>query len=263
MRTHLQEAETHAFISGKRAQGTKALAILPAEQRMLDGRNSRNMRYYSRFLSQISEGTTIMPIDRRADMYAQSLWSIYNRGQAGVSWMNPNADARFAWVMDPAAEHCQSCLERFQLSIREKGLTWDQLIEIGFPGEQTDCGVHDRCHVQQIGKPKGPTPDDPTERLLNAIVTGDDSPIPITVAGMPPVALEPARMAQSIATAGTAPKMEAFIDQIPSMLDTLLKPRLVYPMGEDMRIYEDKYGKKIEVQRLPSGIWTILGYKKQ
>lgn len=257
---YLKTAETHAFVSGKRASGVKVQMITPEESKMLTGRHSRNMRYFSKFLNSIEEGATRMPIDRRADMYAKSLWSLYNRGQGGIDWTDPDPDIRYMWVMDFDAEHCECCIKKFKDSVEKGGYTFDELIEIGFPGENCDCCTYCRCHIQPIGrrKPKDPSGDPPSV-LLKQLLEGDNDVVPIPLAGVSRAFIEPKVIAETIHSIGSVPKVQEFLTKLPEVMDsTLLKPASVAQTKNARRIYSDNDGTKVEFRRGPNGLWYLV-----
>ena len=255
----LHKAETETFIAGKRASGVKSLYVSPAEQKMLNGRHSRNMRYFSNFLNDISSKRCIMPIDRRADMYAQSLWSLYNRGQVGIDWSDPNPDTRYIWVMDFEAEHCIDCLEKYRLSNLQNGFTYDELVELGFPGENCACMTRCRCHIHPIGKGKPPSDKPgPAAEVLERLLGGNKQPVSLQVAGLPHVKIEPMVVAQDLAALGTIPKQENYLAALPTVLESVLKyPREIIPIGET-KVYEGTEGSRVTMARNDTGIWMIV-----
>lgn len=179
-REKLTTAETHTFVAGKRAAGRTTLVVTPDEKKMLDGRMSRNMRYFSNFLDDIKEGRTRMPIERRARLYGKSLWSIYNRGQSNIDWGNPDPNKRYMWIPDFDAEHCADCWKNYEDSERQGGFTFDELIERGFPGEKTACIVRCRCHLRVGYARKSKPPESPPgggeqERFPEMMMVGQGS----------------------------------------------------------------------------------------
>lgn len=261
-REHLNTAETHAFISGKRASGSKVLFVTPAEQKMLNGRHSRNMRYFSNFLNDIRDGKTRMPIMRRATMYAKSLWSLYNRGQGGIDWTDPDPNARYMWVLDFDAEHCEDCMRKYKRSIEQGGYTFDELIEIGFPGEGCACMTHCRCHIEKMSPKKGKKPD-PSEgapgMLLKHLLDGNNEAVPVGAAGLAKAYVSPASVAESIHALGSSTKASVFLENLPETLNlTLLRPASIEHIGESIRVYNGYDGSQIRMERGPNGLWYVV-----
>lgn len=145
----LKESETLAFVAGRRNRHDLRPTLTAGEIKMLDGRHSRNMKYFSNFCDDVLAGRGRMDYMRRAEMYGESLWSIFTRGESS-NWEDDHDGYRFMWVLDPDAEHCATCLERAKLSRERGGFTWDELVEIGFPGEGTDCATRCRCHIERF-----------------------------------------------------------------------------------------------------------------
>lgn len=291
MRQHLTRAENEAFIAGKRAAKKKILYITPEEQKMLNGRMSRNMRYFSSFVDAISNGTTRMPIMQRADAYAKSMWSIYNRGQSDIDWADPDPAERWAWVCQFDKEVCSDCWERYRISHEKDGLTFDDLIELGFPGERTKCMYSCRCHLRRLprAKPRPPQAEleaqhqekppegvprpvqtqsqppygperepSPIEVLMERLAAHNTTPVTMPAAGLPRVSLRPSEMANVIRNAGSYPKAEALIDALPTLLDSaLLRPLNIIPVGDTERTYIAGDGSKVYLKREPNGLWFL------
>jgi len=272
MREKMQAAETEAFVAGRRARGNNSWEITEAEAAMLNGRNSRNMKYFGRFLDQIADGHLdkpgSMPAMKRAKLYASSLWSIYNRGDV-TDWAEPeNQNARYMWVLDVEAEHCHSrngmvgCLERARQSRDQDGFTWDELIELGFPGENTPCMVNCRCHVQTIKGPRmvattqtdpAETPEKGLEQFIEAMGSGMKARIP--AAGVPSVGVTSTRLLEVLQDAGSS--MDEVARRLPQIPNVLAYPAIVSQPTEDSRLYIGQ-GMTVKVGRDSRGLWEIL-----
>lgn len=263
-KANLFEAETAAFAAGKRSAGSKVYFVTPGEQKMLVGRHSRNMRYFNRFVRDMETGRGKMAYSRRAELYASSLWSIYNRGQSSVNWdASLPENTRWEWVMDPDSEHCEDCIERWETSRRQGGYTWDELIQIGFPGEGTRCMTKCRCHVRPIHKRVLQEPrigvaaeqEGAIEgvRLLQDILGGETMPLAIPAAGLPPVKFSPATVAKSINEAGIGAGDLA--KKVPVAIQVIAKPEQVYE-ASGTRTYVGQ-GMMVQVRRGDGGAWEL------
>jgi hypothetical protein len=262
----LQDAESSAFVAGRRARGAASLEITDAEAKMLTGRHSRNMRYFSGFLDDIENGEGRMPYNKRADLYAKSLWSLYTRGET-TDWAEPeNIGGRYFWVMDPDAEHCVDCLERAGKSRDQNGFTWDELIEIGFPGENTKCRVNCRCHIRPEQRQKAPPFQDvppaenPTEGLEQFIdmMGGPGLKIRMPAAGIPSVGLTPEVLVdlfQRFPSVAEADEAARLMPVVPAVIS---KPETVIPNGDDLRYFIGQ-GLTIKVERNDLGLWLMTG----
>lgn len=261
----LYRAETEAFAAGKRAGGKRVFFITPAEQRMLVGRHSRNMRYFNRFVRDMEVGKGGMPYTKRAALYANSLWSLYNRGQSDRDWEDPLApNARYDWTLDPDAEHCQDCLDKWRASRERGGFTWDELIEVGFPGENCQCIVNCRCHIRPIVKRQLQQPrieqavgQETAEAgilLLKSVLGGDNMPIAVPAEGLPQVRILPDTVATSITRAGSVASELA--KRLPEGIRVMVFPDKVIE-AYDSRTYI-KDGLAAQVRRDPdTGVWTL------
>lgn len=266
-RKALYRAETEAFVAGKRSSGKPVVYVTPGEQRMLTGRHSRNMRYFMRFVRDMEAGRGRMDYVRRAGLYASSLWSLYNRGQSKVDWdAETSPNARYEWVMDADAEHCPDCVERWRGSRERGGYTWDELIQIGFPGEGTQCMVNCRCHIQPVIKKtvesgrveEAVAQEQPQAgvKLLQSILGGENMPLRVPAAGLPSVKVEPAVVARSINNAGDSAAELA--RRIPEAIKTMVSPERVYD-SEGRKTYVGN-GLMVEVIRSPeNGSWALNG----
>lgn len=166
----LREAQHSVFRAARFIwKRSDAPAITKAEAQMLAGRHRHQMRYFSRFLDDVAMGRGRMPYLQRAKMYAESLWSIFQRGEV-ADWNNPNRQKRYFWHLDiSGVEHCQDCLDRARVSRRVGGYTWDELVEIGFPGDgTTQCGNSCQCHLSVAKSYKKIDPQR-REQLVNEI----------------------------------------------------------------------------------------------
>ena len=263
---HLQDAESSAFVAGRRARGAASLEITEAESKMLTGRHSRNMRYFSGFLDDVENGEGKMPYNKRADLYAKSLWSLYTRGET-TDWAEPeNTGGRYFWVMDPDAEHCTDCLENARMSRDQNGFTWDELVEIGFPGENTKCRVNCRCHIRPEKRSMAPPIDEmppaenPTEGLEQfiEILGGPGLKIRMPAAGVPSVGLTPeslVEMFQRFPSVAEADEAARLMPVVPSVIS---KPEVVIPNGDDSRYFVGA-GLTLKIERNELGLWMLVG----
>ncbi len=207
----LQHAESQTFVAGRRNRGDLRKDLTEGEVKMLDGRHSRNMKYFSKFCDDVVQGKGRMDYMRRADMYGESLWSIFTRGESS-NWEDDTNGYRFMWVLDADAEHCPTCLERAKLSRDKGGFTFDELVEIGFPGEGTICATRCRCHIERMKvgqntRPKEvPRPEPaptPTEGLKTLEELMGDTPEPeLPAAGVPFVRANQDLIPVSVVTEG-------------------------------------------------------------
>jgi len=150
----MRQGQADAFASGRRARGVASATISPQEVAMLEGQHRNQMEYWRGFVGDVEKGRGRMDYHTRAEMYAESLWSVYSRGET-IDWdqaepLDPDYEYRFFWVLDPDVEHCDTCRERQKMSILQNGFTWAELVELGFPGERTKCGVRCRCHIRRV-----------------------------------------------------------------------------------------------------------------
>jgi hypothetical protein len=261
----LQEAETEAFVAGRRARKDLRDTITEAEARMLAGRHARNMRYFHQFVRDMEEGAGRMDYMRRGSLYAKSLWSLYNRGEA-TDWEDPESEnARYEWLLDVDAEHCADCIERARLSREKGGFTWDELIEMGFPGERTRCMVNCRCSLRRIRKrtllpermedlSAAPTPEEGAEEL-ERLLGGPGYPVKLPGAGVPYIAVSPEVVQNSLETAGEAARDLGRL--LPVVPLTTAKPAHVEEFGPDHRSYFG-HGLEVQVSRDENGLWQVF-----
>lgn len=268
----LQDAENQAFVAGRRARGRAHFEITEAEADMLAGRHSRNMRYFSGFLKDIDSGKydsgrngPMTPM-KRADLYAKSLWSLYTRGET-TDWEEPeNQNMRYYWVMDPDAEHCKDCLERARVSRDNDGFTWEELVKLGFPGENTECMVHCRCHVRpvkaKVAPPVAPTEyaPEPTEGVAQIIdyLGGPGLKVRMPAAGVPSVGLTPELLASILKGAPNSDVLAHTAMALPVVPYVLQKPDMILPYGDDARLYIGS-GLTLKVERDDRGLWMLYG----
>jgi len=256
----LEQAEYEAFAAGRRAGGRASADVSPAEARMLAGRHDRQMRFFRRFVGDMQAGRGRVEYKQRAGMYAEALWSLYTRGES-VDWDEVDPEnTRWDWILDPDAEHCRDCLERAKISRDNGGLTWDQLVEFGWPGETSICGRRCRCHVRQrrpnrgAKSPMDPTPAGPAgtaaegiEQLMQ-MVGGPAAPLPLPAAGLPAVRVAP-HVLES-APASVAPLL-------PMVPKALTRPDAIIEVGDGMRRY---YGLGLDLllARSVGGRWFVV-----
>jgi hypothetical protein len=260
---NLQNAETEAFVAGRRARGDTRSDISDAEAKMLSGRHSRNMRYFNRFVGDMEVGRGKMDYFDRGSMYAKSLWSLYTRGET-TDWEDPTAENnRYYWVMDVEAEHCKSCIERAKKSRENDGFSYDELCELGWPGENTDCLTECRCHVKVVQKrtvhpdrfddaTPAATPEKGVQDLID-MLGGENMPLRLPVAGVPSVKLEPSVVEASVTQSQDPEQLSKLLPMVPK---TLTNPAQVIDAG-NIRHYLG-YGMHIAVGRGLDGLWRIL-----
>lgn len=261
----MRDAENQALVAGRRARGDTRTEISAAEAKMLAGRHSRNMRYAAKFFRDVTSGAGVMDYGDRAAMYAQSLWSIYSRGET-TDWENPEAEnARYVWVLDVDAEHCATCLERAGTSRAQGGLTWDELSEMGWPGEGTDCATRCRCSIE-VRRSSTVLP----ERLRTASVApdaasglsrledllgGPQMPLRAPGAGVPFVRVTPPAVNASISA---SPDPEILARMLPLIPVALARPAMVTVVSPTTRVYDGE-GLTITISRNPqTGIWEMI-----
>jgi hypothetical protein len=261
---HLLTAETEAFVAGRRARGDRRPDITESEERMLTGRHSRNMRYFTRFVSDVESGRGRMPYHQRAAQYAKSLWSLYTRGETS-DWDEPeDVNARYYWVMDPDAEHCYGCLDRAKRSSDRDGFTWEELSDLGWPGENTPCGVNCRCHIRVVRKKlllpehfeelEPESTADAGAGKIEGILGGPSLPLKLPLAGAPFVSIAPGVLAEAVATPGTGAAIARYLPTLPNVLT---KPDYVKDFGDSLRIYQ-RGPLDVWVQRNQVGLWEIV-----
>lgn len=263
----LLQHETEAFVAGRRARRDLRPELSPAEEKMLTGRHSRNMRYFSGFCDDVVEGKGKMPYPQRAEAYAKSLWSLYSRGETSDFDSDEASKWRYVWVLDVEAEHCKDCLKRAGES-RVKPYTWDELTEIGWPGEKTACCYNCRCHVNRIKPSKAQTKIDeqpPTvaetpsagiERFHD-MLGGPELPNALPAAGVPYVRVQPATLTRIAQRQPTQAARDQVLQSLPLLPQTLARPQSVLNQG-DVRIYT-RDGIGAAIQRDPdSGRWWLL-----
>lgn len=263
-RENLQDAESAAFVAGRRARGHASLEITDAEAAMLAGRHSRNMRYFSGFLDDVESGSGRMPYAKRADLYAKSLWSLYTRGET-TDWEEPeNRAARYYWVMDPDSEHCKDCIDRARRSRDNDGFSWDELVEIGWPGENTVCMVNCRCHVQAAsrrvlvpleGREPAETPERGAEEFVE-MLGGPGLKVRMPAAGIPSVGLTPELLVRLFGGFGTEAETNEAARLLPTVPNVLAKPTAILPYGDDSRLYVGG-GMTLRVDRRDDGLWYL------
>lgn len=259
----LQQAETEAFVAGRRARGDLRDTLTDDEAQMLEGRHSRNMRYFNRFATDMENGTGRMDYSDRVDLYAKSMWSLYTRGETS-DWQDPeNKNARYYWVLDPYAEHCKTCLERAEKSRDQDGFSWEELSEIGWPGEHTICQVNCRCHIRVVHK-KIVLPERFDEmqearsatdglQTLQDLMGGEQLPLRLPAAGVPNAKLDPSILDYSL---DNTPAPDTLAKRLPLLPKLLTQPEDVFDSG-DRRIYVG-HGLEATLARDEKGLWTIL-----
>lgn len=198
-----------------------------------------------------------MDYGARAGMYAESLWSVFTRGETS-DWNDPELqNARYHWILDPEAEHCPDCLARAKECRDIGGYTWEQLAEKGWPGEQTRCMTKCRCHIRVERKRRAlperfedarpsSTPDS-GRAVLEQILGGPELPLRLPAAGIPYAKITPNVVAQ----AG-----DALARLLPTLPSALTKPAILHG-GWDTRHYVGESGLAATLTR-EEGIWRII-----
>lgn len=260
----LRDHETHAFVAGRRARGDARHSITDSEANMLAGRHRRNLRYFTKFVNDVHRGRGRMPYARRAHLYAQSLWSLYTRGET-TSWDAPEEEnARFYWIMDPDAEHCPTCLERAKMSRERDGFSWEELVEIGFPGENTECIVNCRCHIRKVVK-RQVTIDrveqmrkedypDAGMRQFERLLGGEDLPIQLPAAGLPGVNVSRETLNDMLRRMAPE-RADAIGRRLPILPKMMQKPIDVLDRG-DLRIFVGP-DMRAHIERNSAGAWEL------
>lgn len=260
----LEDAETSAFVAGRRARGDTSTSISDPELQMIYGRHSRNMGYFNGFVQDMDSGVGRMDYMKRAKMYAQSLWSLYTRGEAS-DWDEPEKqNSRYFNVLDPDAEHCPECIEITKKSRDQGGLTWEELVELGFPGER-QCMTHCRCHIRVVRKATV-LPERFEDvamarsgqqgiKSLEELLGGEDFPLKIPAAGLPSVKTSPDVISQSLAAAGT--DREALARRLPLIPLVMTEPDQVWDAQGGGKVFE-RDGLGVHVDRDENGIWRVL-----
>lgn len=145
----LQEYQAEAALLAKRARGDNT-PLSDAELRFLHGRYSEQMRYFKRFIEDVKAGRGRMHYGHRLDLYAKDLWGLYQI----VYWSGQvyTIGRRYLWVLSDA-EHCEDCIKRASESRAKGGYTWEELMEIGLPGEgKTRCLNNCQCSIVEVAE---------------------------------------------------------------------------------------------------------------
>lgn len=259
----LEVAETEAFVSGRRARGDTRTDISESEERMLAGRHARNMGYFRRFVADMKAGRGRMNYVQRAGLYANSLWSVFTRGET-TDWDSPESqNARYVWILDPDAEHCPDCIDRARQSRDNDGFSWEEITELGWPGENTVCLTNCRCHIRVVKKAvvlperfedldeAGNASDG--LKTLEELLGGENFPLKIPAAGVPYTALSPVVVERSLERAQQPEQLAKRLPLIPAVLT---KPLDVVG-DENLRLFIGP-GLEVLVGRDDDGLWKIL-----
>ncbi len=261
-KNRLWDAETESFVAGRRARGDVRRLVSEAEAAMLQVRHERNVRYFRKFVEDMKAGRGRMDYLRRAGLYANSLWSLFSRGES-VDWDDPEAaNARYHWVLDPEAEHCQDCLDRAKRSREQDGFSWEELSALGWPGENTECMTSCRCHIRVVRKklllPEriedlGPAPS-PTAgiKTLEELLGGEEMPLKIPGAGVPYVSIAPAVVHEALRRSHDPDRLAKHLPVLPKVL---VKPSTVLERPA-VRVYEG-YGLRAAIERSSDGLWAL------
>lgn len=261
----LMDAETDAFVAGRRARGDTRTTISENEANMLAGRHASNMRYFHGFVQDMKNGAGRMPYMQRADAYAKSLWSIYTRGET-TDWEDPSNDnARYFYVLDPHKDHCSSCIFRAKLARDQNGLTWDEVAQYGFPGEKCKCGSNCHCHIRVVKKALVlPERFDNLAAAASAkqgldqladLLGGEQFPLKIPAAGVPYVSLAPSTVNESLRAAGK--ERDELARRLPLIPQVLTSPTEVVHGSGGARHYVGS-GMTVSIAPNENGIWKIL-----
>jgi hypothetical protein len=256
----LAVAETEAFVSGRRARGVARDFVSDAEEAMLEGRHIRQVEYFSRFAGDVLDSKGKMPYHLRAAGYAQALWSLFVRGESAF-WEEPDRQARYHWETDIDAEHCHDCLTRLKLSRERGGLTWDELVALGFPGENTACMFRCRCHIRVQGTRGVRQPDGPSNtpkqglQTLEDILGGPTYPEPISAAGVAGVHVAPSAIQHSLRLAGG--DSHDLSRSLPLLPLTLQRPASIHHEDSGDRIYVG-WNLGAAIRRGIDGLWHLV-----
>ncbi len=147
--------QVYVYMLGQRARGDWTYQLDEQDRRYLHGQYSVQMRYLTRFLSDVAHGRGRMDYRRRLDLYAKDLYGLmmhsYWHGQTYT------VGRRYVWhlttdVNGRPVEHCVDCVKRAQRS-RVQPYTWKELTKLGLPGEgKTRCLNNCRCWIEEISE---------------------------------------------------------------------------------------------------------------
>jgi hypothetical protein len=240
----LKDAQKKALLLGK---GTNRLT--PADIAVLQMRWIHQRKFAKKFFDDMRNGRGVMDYGRRANLYAQQLWALMNRGRIGN--VTASKDTRFEWVLDPFAEHCSDCLARAKQSKDQGGFTLDELTVMGYPGETTLCGVNCRCRVIKVKAP--PTVQDPRINWGGVIL---ESMLP--AAGLPFVLLTREALEESQARfPGQGEAFNQSLERLPMLM--------AYPTKIDQNLDLDRFtyigpaGTAV-VDRNENGVWQLMAF---
>lgn len=266
-KTELQGAETNAYVAGRRARGEARSTISDAEAQMMQRRHERNMSFFRKFVSDMEGGRGRMNYGQRAGLYAKSLWSLYTRGET-TDWEEPeNANARYHWILEAGAEHCRDCIERTALSRKNGGLTWSELVEMGFPGDgDTECRTNCRCHIRPVAHSRllperiddaqaAGSPEEGIEELKR-LLGGPEMPLKIPGAGVPYISMAPETIVASMRRADRTGDAGELGRRMPLVPAVLARPDAVETVG-DFRYYAGS-GLIATTMRGDDGLWRLL-----
>ncbi|GIV22135.1 MAG: hypothetical protein KatS3mg023_3886 [Armatimonadota bacterium] len=143
----LQEYQAESFIIAKRVRGDYT-PLSEQELKYLHGKYSEQMKYFRRFMMDVRSGRGRMNYALRLDLYAKDLWGIYQsaywRGQVYT------VGRRYLWKLSDA-EHCEDCVKRAAESKAKGGYTWEELEQLGLPGEgKTRCLNNCKCTIVEV-----------------------------------------------------------------------------------------------------------------
>jgi hypothetical protein len=260
--SRMAQAQTDALVAGRRARGDLRGDLNDGEREMLKNRLTRQQEFFRNFIHDIDHGRGKVDYLRRAAMYGESLWSIYTRGESS-DWDRPETvNARYMWVLDPDAEHCDDCRRRAAESIRKGGFSWDEMVAQGWPGENTRCGRKCRCHVRVVKKrlvlPERledlkPAPTAPEGlQAFEQLMGGPSMPLALPAAGVPYVKVDPGELTEIL---DALPPKES--DLVAAALPVLPKA-LTAPTALDLQGPVRAYGSPdvtAWVQRRGAGWW--------
>lgn len=141
----LYRYQTKVFMLGRRSAGRIDSALTDADRKYLHGQHSQEMKFFHNFVKDMRTHSGRMDYRHRMDLYALSGHSLYIRGSVQAM---PEV-ARWLWIVNILAEHCEDCLARERLSREQQGFTVEELeTTIGYPGERTRCGNRCRCTLR-------------------------------------------------------------------------------------------------------------------
>jgi hypothetical protein len=232
------------------------------ELTMLEARFDHQREFATKFFDDMRNGRGTMNYETRAGMYAESLWGLHNRGLLG-DFHEPKHE-RYDWILDPFVEHCDDCIERARQSRREGGISYDELVVIGFPGDgMTRCGSRCRCRIQ--GRKRRRNPDGSLPKSAPAPESFEVGGVRIhremPAAGLPFVEVEPSAIGRSLELL-PADDAGLLLEHLPALPQILAKPAAVFddPQVWGRQYYVDPRAVAVLDRDSESGIWKLAHF---